>query len=51
MFEAIDLDVPAPVITLSLMRRIESRDEVDYADRPLSAMRSQFGGHAIKQES
>jgi 6-phosphogluconate dehydrogenase len=48
---AIDLDVPAPVITLSLMRRIGSRDEVDYADRLLSAMRNQFGGHAIKQES
>ena len=51
VFEAIDLDVPAPVITLSLMRRIGSRDEVDYADRLLSAMRRQFGGHAIKQES
>ncbi len=51
VFEAIDLDVAAPVITLSLMRRIGSRDEVDYADRLLSAMRNQFGGHAIKRES
>jgi 6-phosphogluconate dehydrogenase len=50
VFEAIDLDVAAPVITLSLMRRIGSRDEVDYSDRLLSAMRNQFGGHAIKRE-
>jgi 6-phosphogluconate dehydrogenase len=51
VFEAIDLNVAAPVITLSLMRRIGSRDEVDYSDRLLSAMRNQFGGHAIKRES
>jgi 6-phosphogluconate dehydrogenase len=51
VFEAIDLDVSAPVIALSLMRRIGSRDEVDYADRLLSAMRNQFGGHAIKEEA
>jgi 6-phosphogluconate dehydrogenase len=50
VFEAIDLDVAAPVITLSLMRRIGSRDEVDYSDRLLAAMRNQFGGHAIKRE-
>jgi 6-phosphogluconate dehydrogenase len=50
VFEAIDLDVAAPVISLSLMRRIGSRDEVDYGDRLLSAMRNQFGGHDIKRE-
>ncbi|GMQ99135.1 MAG: decarboxylating 6-phosphogluconate dehydrogenase [Acidimicrobiia bacterium] len=50
VFEAIDLNVSAPVITLSLMRRIGSRDEVEYADRLLSAMRNQFGGHDIKSE-
>ena len=48
--EAIDLNVSAPVIALSLLRRIGSRDEVDYADRLLAAMRNQFGGHAIKRE-
>jgi 6-phosphogluconate dehydrogenase len=48
--EAIDLDVAAPVITLSLLRRIGSRDEVEFADRLLSAMRGQFGGHAVKRE-
>jgi len=48
VFEAIDLDVEAPVIAISLMRRIDSRDPFDYSDRLLSAMRNQFGGHAIK---
>jgi len=50
VFEAIDLDVEAPVIALSLMRRIDSRDPYDYSDRLLSAMRNQFGGHAVKRE-
>ncbi len=49
VFEAIALNVEAPVIALSLMRRIDSRDPYDYSDRLLSAMRNQFGGHAIKQ--
>ncbi|MEE2831977.1 MAG: decarboxylating 6-phosphogluconate dehydrogenase [Candidatus Latescibacterota bacterium] len=47
--EAIELDVPAPVITHSLIARLRSRDEMGYADRMLSAMRNQFGGHAIKK--
>jgi 6-phosphogluconate dehydrogenase len=50
VFEAIDLNVEAPVIALSLMRRIDSRDQFDYSDRLLSAMRNQFGGHAVKRE-
>ena len=45
--EAIDLDVPAPVITLALLQRLRSRDTDSYADKLLSAMRNQFGGHAI----
>jgi 6-phosphogluconate dehydrogenase len=49
VFEAIDLDVEAPVIALSLMRRIDSRDPYDYSDRLLSAMRNQFGGHSVKK--
>ena len=48
--EAIDLDVPAPVITLSLLQRLRSRDTESYSDKLLSAMRNQFGGHAIKPE-
>ena len=50
VFEAIDLNVAAPIITNSLFRRISSRDEGEYADRILSAMRRKFGGHAIKTE-
>ena len=46
--EAIDLDVPAPVITLSLLQRLTSRDTDSYSDKLLAAMRNQFGGHAIK---
>ena len=49
--EAIDLDVPAPVMTLSLIERLRSRDGEAYYDRLLAAMRQQFGGHAIKKES
>jgi 6-phosphogluconate dehydrogenase len=48
--EAIDLDVPAPVITLSLLERLRSRDTESFSDKLLSAMRNQFGGHAIKKE-
>jgi 6-phosphogluconate dehydrogenase len=47
--EAIDLDVPAPVITLSLIQRLRSRDSESFADRLLSALRNQFGGHAVKK--
>ncbi len=50
VIEAIDMNVPTPIIGLSLLRRIGSRDEVEYADRLLSAMRNQFGGHAVKSE-
>ena len=50
VFEAIDLNVAAPIITSSLFRRISSRDEEEYSDRVLSAMRQKFGGHAIKRE-
>ncbi len=46
--EAVDLDVPAPVITLSLLQRLTSRDSDSYSDKLLAAMRNQFGGHAIK---
>ena len=45
--EAIDLDVPAPVITHALIARLRSRDAESYADRMLAALRNQFGGHAV----
>ncbi len=50
VFESIDQDVPAPVITLALLARLRSRDEESYADRLLAALRNQFGGHAIKRD-
>jgi 6-phosphogluconate dehydrogenase len=48
--EAIDLDVAAPVITLSLIERISSRDADSFSRKLLAALRHQFGGHAIKAE-
>jgi 6-phosphogluconate dehydrogenase len=45
---AIDEAVPAPVLTTALYERFSSRGEADYADRLLSAMRFQFGGHLEK---
>jgi 6-phosphogluconate dehydrogenase len=50
VFEAIDLDVPAPVITLSLQERFISRQDESYAAKLLAAMRHQFGGHQVKSE-
>ncbi len=48
VFDAIDHDVPAPVITLSLIQRFRSRREPDsFTDRVLAALRNEFGGHAV----
>ncbi len=47
--EAVDLSVPAPIITLALQMRFASRDDENYSARLLSAMRNQFGGHAVKK--
>jgi 6-phosphogluconate dehydrogenase len=48
VLDAIDHDVPAPIITLSLMQRFRSRRWPDsYADRVLAALRNEFGGHAV----
>ena len=48
--EAIDLNVSAPVITASLLERLRSRDDDSFADKLLSAMRNEFGGHKMKHE-
>jgi 6-phosphogluconate dehydrogenase len=48
--EAIDLDVPATVITLSLLTRFRSRQQESYGARVLAALRQQFGGHAVKTD-
>ena len=49
VFEAIDLNVSAPVITESVIRRIRSREENNFTDRMLAIMRNEFGGHAVKK--
>ena len=46
--EAIDRNVPAPVITLSLLQRLRSREADDFGDKVIAALRKQFGGHATK---
>ena len=48
--DAIDHDVPAPVITLSLLTRFRSRQEDSYGAKVLAALRNEFGGHAVKTE-
>ena len=50
VFEAIDLNVSAPVITESMIRRIRSREENNFTDRMLAIMRNAFGGHAVKTD-
>ena len=49
VFEAIDLNVSAPVITESLIRRLRSREDNNFTDRMLAVMRNEFGGHAVKK--
>jgi 6-phosphogluconate dehydrogenase len=46
--EAIDRDVPAPIITLALQTRFRSRQDDSYGARVLAALRNEFGGHAVK---
>jgi 6-phosphogluconate dehydrogenase len=47
--EAIDLDVPAPVITLSLLARLRSRQNDSFGAKVIAALRNEFGGHAVKK--
>jgi 6-phosphogluconate dehydrogenase len=49
--EAVDLAVPAPVITLSLQQRFRSRQEQPFGARMLAALRQQFGGHAVRESA
>ncbi len=48
--EAIALNVPAPVITLSLLERIASRQQEPFSDKVIAALRKQFGGHAVQRK-
>ncbi len=47
--EAIDLNVPAPVITLSLLARLQSRESDAFSAKVIAALRNEFGGHAVKK--
>jgi 6-phosphogluconate dehydrogenase len=46
--EAIDLNVPAPIITMSLLSRFRSRQEESFGAKVIAALRREFGGHAVK---
>jgi 6-phosphogluconate dehydrogenase len=48
--EALDQDVPLPIITLSLMRRFASRQESSFSARVQAALRNEFGGHAVRAD-
>jgi 6-phosphogluconate dehydrogenase len=47
--ESIDTDVPAPVITLSLLMRFRSRQTDSFSMKVLAALRNEFGGHAVQK--
>lgn len=49
--EALELNVPAPVITLALEQRLRSRESNPFTERLLAMMRNKFGGHEVKRES
>jgi 6-phosphogluconate dehydrogenase len=49
IIDAIDHDVPTPVITASLYARFYSREEGEYTHKVLAALRNQFGGHAVER--
>jgi len=48
--EAVDQDVPAPVITLSLIERFRSRQDDSFSARVIAALRNEFGGHKVKKK-
>jgi 6-phosphogluconate dehydrogenase len=50
VFEAIDLNVSAPIITESLIRRLRSREVNNFTDRMIAIQRNAFGGHAVKKD-
>jgi 6-phosphogluconate dehydrogenase len=49
VFESIERDVPAPVLTLALQARFASREKNSFAHRLLAALRNEFGGHPVKK--
>jgi 6-phosphogluconate dehydrogenase len=51
VLEAMDQDVPAPIITLSLMRRFASRQPSSFSAKVQAALRNEFGGHAVQKDA
>jgi 6-phosphogluconate dehydrogenase len=49
--EAMDLNIPAPIITLALQQRLRSRESDPFTEKLLAMMRNKFGGHDVKKES
>jgi 6-phosphogluconate dehydrogenase len=49
--EAINENVPAPVITMSLISRFVSRQDESFSAKVIAALRNEFGGHAVKHEA
>lgn len=47
--EAVDLNIPAPVITLALLQRLRSRQEESFGAKVIAALRNEFGGHPVKR--
>jgi 6-phosphogluconate dehydrogenase len=47
--EAIEADVPAPIITLSLLERFSSRQSESFSDKVIAALRNEFGGHSVRR--
>jgi 6-phosphogluconate dehydrogenase len=50
VIEAIQENIPAPVITLSLLQRFRSRQEESFSAKVIAALRGRFGGHEVKRE-
>ncbi len=48
--EAVDLDIPAPVLTLSLLARLSSRQSESFSAKVIAALRNEFGGHAVQSK-
>lgn len=48
--EAIDENIPAPIITLSLLERLRSRQEESFSAKVIAALRNEFGGHSVKEK-
>ncbi len=49
--EAIEENIPSPTIILSLLARFRSRQEESFSAKVISALRNEFGGHAVKKSS